>query len=322
MKIDRRLKDEVFPRMRADKISLIAKKDSVICAFGARYLLTHREKHFISSTSRKMRELARILIEVKKLEPSINTLFESLQPKYYDLLVEATKCVAKYDTDKDMFLSPTFAMNISTSLKQCCDIAIHTIIKKEPTVEVATCEASLKTMINLLTSNWKFDISSRAGNDLNINRFNKVTIVPLASDIKLLKEYLITKSKEALNKLNHSPTDIDAYNVLMETIFCRIIILNRRRPGELQRMLVHTYENAEISKDSYEEFSEAISKTEKILLKRFKRVVIRGKRGRGVPVIFDTDTQEDIKELLKIRPNFFGVNNPYLFGKPNLTTTI
>lgn len=143
-------------------------------------------------------------------------------------------------------------------------------------MEVTTCEAILKTMISVLTSNWRFDISSRAGNDLNINRFNKVTIVPLASEIKLLKQYLITKSKEAINKLKQNATDADAYNVLLETIFCRTIILNRRWPAELQRMLVHTYENAEISKDSYEEFSEGISEAEKIS-KRFKRVVIKRK---------------------------------------------
>lgn len=51
--------------MRADIISLEAKKDSLICAFGARCLKTHREKHFIWVTSKKMRELFRLLLLIK-----------------------------------------------------------------------------------------------------------------------------------------------------------------------------------------------------------------------------------------------------------------
>ncbi|KAK9885443.1 hypothetical protein WA026_010939 [Henosepilachna vigintioctopunctata] len=46
-KTDPRLKEEVFSRMRADKISLEAKQDFLICAFGSRYLKIHREKHFL-----------------------------------------------------------------------------------------------------------------------------------------------------------------------------------------------------------------------------------------------------------------------------------
>ncbi|XP_072934899.1 uncharacterized protein [Epargyreus clarus] len=53
IKVNQKLKDDVFPRMRPDKISMIAKKDPLICAFGFQYLRTHREKHFINVTSRK-----------------------------------------------------------------------------------------------------------------------------------------------------------------------------------------------------------------------------------------------------------------------------
>lgn len=85
--------------MRADEVSLIAKKGLLTCAFAARYLKTHREKQFINITSRKMRELARLLIEVKKLQPEIKNLFHALQPKYYDLFVVATKTVTSYNIE-------------------------------------------------------------------------------------------------------------------------------------------------------------------------------------------------------------------------------
>lgn len=131
LRIDEKLKEEVFPRMRADKISLVAKKDTLICAFGARYLKTHREKHFVNVTSRKMRELSKLLIEAQQREPTIKTLFDLLRPEHYDNIVEATKAVARYDTEKQEFEAPTYAMNISTSLKECCSIAILYALKKK-----------------------------------------------------------------------------------------------------------------------------------------------------------------------------------------------
>lgn len=169
--VDDRLKIEVFPHMRADKISLEAKKDVLICAFGARYLKTHRDKHFVSVTSRKMRELAKIIMEVKMAEPSIKNMFEALQPQFYDLFVDATKTVAKYNANTDVFEAPTFAMNIATSLEQCCEVAITLALKSKKvmqSVSSAEVEANLKTMIHLFVSNWKYDISSQAANNLNL----------------------------------------------------------------------------------------------------------------------------------------------------------
>lgn len=46
------------------------------------------------------------------------------------------------------------------------------------------------------------------------------------------------------------------------------------------------------------------------------RVVIRGKRGRGVPVPFEKKILEYIDILLKHRPNFDLSDDIYLFGTP------
>lgn len=320
LRIDTKLRETVFPRMRADEISLVAKKDPLICAYGARYIKVHREKHFINVASRKMRELSRFLIEIKKIEPTIKCLFDALKPQHFDILVAATRIVAKYDAEKDKFDSPTFAMNMGTYLKQCAEIAIVFALKRKEiseTISSAEAEADLKTLLKVIESQWQYEISSQAASDLNINKWNKVTLVPLASDLKLLKDFLISKANSAVIGLNNDG-DTSEYIVLLETIFCRIILLNRRRPGELQRLRLDTYEKSENgnSNSGYEEFSEVVSPTEKILLSRFKRIVIRGKRGRGVPVLFSPDTQNHIKVLLKYRKNFVSERNIFLFGNP------
>ncbi|XP_072389433.1 uncharacterized protein [Diabrotica undecimpunctata] len=171
LKLDTYLKETVFPRIRADNVSLVAKKDPLICAFGSRYLKIHREQHFIPVASRKMRELAKIVIELRKNSSSIKTLFGSLKPEYYDSLVFATKIVSKYDNESKTFKAPSFAKNIGTTLKQCCDIALMLNAKKsEFTVRSASAKADLKSLIQIIEGNWKYDISSQAANDLDMKK--------------------------------------------------------------------------------------------------------------------------------------------------------
>ncbi|XP_012549781.2 uncharacterized protein LOC105842288 [Bombyx mori] len=322
LKVDDKLRSSVFRRMRADKISLIAKKDLIICAFGAQYLKTHREKHFVNVVSRKMRELAKLLIEAKKIKPEIQDLFSALKPEYYDVMVTATKNCAKFNVEKDVYVSPTFAMNISTSIKQCCNIGIMETLKTQRSVKSAEIEADLKTFIQLIEANWKFDVSSHAADDLNMKKWNKITIVPLASDLKLLKEHLTKLANSSTSKLQHTDLNVTAYIDLMETIFCRVLLLNRRRPGELQRLLLDTYISAEDTQSKYEEFDRAITVTEKVLINSLKRVVIRGKRGRGVPVLFTPDVQEDLKILINARDKYIEKGNPFLFANPGCNTSI
>lgn len=58
---------------------------------------------------------------------------------------------------------------------------------------------------------------------------------------------------------------------------------------------------------------------ERQLTKQLKRIVIRGKRGRGIPILFTPTLQKTIIFLLKTREvvDFIDKNNPYLFAQPH-----
>ncbi|KAG5884923.1 hypothetical protein JTB14_001881 [Gonioctena quinquepunctata] len=226
-----------------------------------------------------------------------------------------TKIVAGYDARTEDYTSATFAMNIATSLKECCSLAIRLTLKRRSynsTIDIAEMEANFKTFQQLLSDSWKFEISTVAASCLNTRKWNKITIVPLASDIKLFRCYLIEKANSALEELKTNPKSEKAYKLLLEVSYCRSMLLNRKRGGELQRLPLHLYQNVP-EHQSYEEFNDAISQTEKILMKKFKRVVTRGKRDRGVPVLFTTDVQQHLKELIALRDNFVKKENIYLF---------
>lgn len=91
MDIDIKLRSDVFPHMAANENALAAKKDLLICAYGARYLKTHRGKQNIPVCSRNMQELAKLLIQMKTLNPQLKCLMDALKPEHYNTLVEATK---------------------------------------------------------------------------------------------------------------------------------------------------------------------------------------------------------------------------------------
>ncbi|XP_074026283.1 uncharacterized protein isoform X1 [Leptinotarsa decemlineata] len=256
------------------------------------------------------------------MKPEIKSFFQALQPKYFDLFIQATQKVARYDSATNAYEVPSFAMNIVNSFKQCCDIAINFVLKGGESVSSAEDVSQLRTMIHLFTANWKYEVSSQAANSLHLNKWNKITIVPLASDLKVLKQYLIDSAKRATEKLNTNNLDAIAYNLLVETIYCRVLLLNRRRPGELQRMLLQTYLTCGNENGHYEEFESIITVSERLLLKKLKRVVIKGKRGRGVPVLFSDDVQKDIQLMVEIRPTIVPQENVFLFAKANIKTEI
>lgn len=70
------------------------------------------------------------------------------------------------------------------------------------------------------------------------------------------------------------------------------------------------------------EFQTILSESEHILYNSLCRVVIRGKRGRGVPVLFTKKMIGYIEYLLSIRKNFDLANNNYLFGSPGTDNPI
>ncbi|KAK9885109.1 hypothetical protein WA026_009331 [Henosepilachna vigintioctopunctata] len=139
---------------------------------------------------------------------------------------------------------------METTLKQCCDMAPMLALKKSniiPTVQLANAEVELKTIIQLIEGNC-------------LQNWNKISRFPPEIDINLLKDYLIRKANSASLELENNCLDERAYSTLLETAYCRLILLNRRRPGELQRLLIQTYESAFSSQNTqaYEEFSEVI----------------------------------------------------------------
>lgn len=209
--------------MRADKINLIAKKDTLICQYAYCYLKGRRSKGNLDLVRQNIRRLAKLLKFCQDKDVKIKTLFDILKPSHFALILEGVRHIAKYNSETDIFESPTLAMNFGTLLKKCCDIAYIHLVQKNN------------------TSDERKDLAEVA--QIKVDAYQTIL----------------------MNKSNHNS-----------------------------------------------ELTNCLNETEKILLNSFTRIVIRGKHGRGVPILLSPKMKEHFDYLILIRSNFVK-DNKYIF---------
>lgn len=106
-------------------------------------------------------------------------------------------------------------------------------------LSAAEVEVNIITFKHMTENTWKYEVSWQAEHDPNTKTWNKVALVPLAADIKLFRTYLIAKGNQA--KELELTKNLNAFILIMETAFCRLLLLNRKRVGALQKLKLLTY---------------------------------------------------------------------------------
>lgn len=150
---------------------------------GRQYVKSHKDTHLIQVAKRQMRRLARLLIETRKIEndPKL-TLLTTLHPAKFKTLVVAVRAIAGYDNEKKCFNSPSLAMQMGTLIKKAINVAYSMEIQRNVNSSIINILSAMKTLIQ---DQWASEVSTEAGQNLNLNRFNKPTLIPLAEDIKV-----------------------------------------------------------------------------------------------------------------------------------------
>ena len=156
-------------------------------------------------------------------------------------------------------------------------------------------------------------MSSHALRTLRRRQWNKPKRLPLAADVKKLNDHVSSKAEFNSNILRASPDDTHTWNELAKATLVTVMLFNRRRSGEIQRIPFQSYQNSSISVDS--DIYECLSEWEKALCSKLRRIEVRGKRGRKVPVLLSETVCGYIDLLAKTR-TAVGVceKNEYLFA--------
>lgn len=180
--------------LAADDVSLVAKKDKIICEVGRKYITSHKEKHLVQVARRQMRRLARLLMESRKIEKNDSlSLLTILHPSKFKTIVTATHTIAKYNSESKLFGSPSLALQMGTLLKKAIAAAYSFEVQQDVESKLIKILDAMKTLIN---EQWASEVSTKAGQNMQINRFNKPTLIPMAEDIAVSIKLFLHKTNQ------------------------------------------------------------------------------------------------------------------------------
>ena len=132
--------------------------------------------------------------------------------------------------------TPSLALKLGHSLKKCANIL------KSYAIQHTDCilKSSANDFLELYSSDWAQEISSNALETLHKQKFNAPKRIPLAEDIKTLNTFLKSKTKSAVEDLEKKPSPTTWRN-LSELTLAQVVLFNRRRGGEAQRIEIAGY---------------------------------------------------------------------------------
>ncbi|KAJ8018642.1 hypothetical protein HOLleu_43267 [Holothuria leucospilota] len=143
--------------------------------------------------------------------------------------------------------------------------------------------------------------------------------LPLQKRVRDFKALQQLKWKKTVAKIKEKGMTKETWTELCKGTLARVILFNRRPPGEVQFLTVDTFETKQYtSANAHDEVLQSLSISEKVSADRLTVVYTRGKRDRGVPIRLDETVKADVDQLLNSRKEVgINKNNPYVFAVCN-----
>lgn len=147
------------------------------------------------------------------------------------------KMLAGFNEMTNTFEFPSLALKLGISLKKCGILLRGEYMEDD---DLRTFIPQIDYFLTVLEGKWSREINCHAHRTLFERKWNAPKRLPLARDIQIRHKFLKLKSDEAFNKLQES-IDVNIFQELSEITLVRTLILNRRRVGEMQYILLSDY---------------------------------------------------------------------------------
>ncbi|XP_035993659.1 uncharacterized protein LOC118563357 [Fundulus heteroclitus] len=297
--------------MIQDEVYSAVKSDELIIEYGQHLynrLGYDPTKH--EYIRQKMRELGRLLIHSKKITP-MTTIEEHIKPANFMLVVESVKSLAGFTVVTNTYRCPSLALKIGYSLTK-----ISQLVESRANVQKNYSAAKdARAFRNVYESRWNEFVSAASLRTLQESKWNAPQLLPFTKDVQTLHSHLSEQQQHFYNQLSTEVSSQTWMNLTKVTL-TQVILFNRRRSGEVSKMSLSAYLSS-IPNSDQDDLKEALSDLEKKLCKHFRRLEIRGKRGRKVPVLLTPEMQQSLDMLVSKRQEC-GVptENIYLFARP------
>lgn len=297
---------------KVDDISNLIKYDESFVTFGNDLCLKYTKQQQHDLIRARLRLLATLLRKVQRFNPTISCLSELIDPKSYNDIIKGVKNLVGSDEVTRKCRAPSTATTCGTWLGKVAKHLRKEYIKTENYEAVKKIEYSLdfhEVEYPLIINTLAYEIQSQ-------NKRQKQEILPAMDDINIFRSYLERELIDAFSKLveNYS---YESWLKLNKTTLILILLFNRKRPGEVERVFITDYKSSTSFCNVNSDFYNTLNSHQKQLLNFYKRIEITGKKDRGVPLLLSLEMQEAIELLLKHRQNAnIHENNPFIFALP------
>lgn len=314
---DTALSDEMralISAMHQDDLSEVVRKDVLLNQFGEALLMKYgpRRKNDIGQ---RLRQLSRLLLQCrKKISDSSLQYMELLCGKHFDTCLSGTFELCKLNITDDgrrEFQIPSLALRLGHLLKKITTIKQGYCLRNDLTEGLKEAE----NFGQLLQAEWTDSIASNAHNTLKRRKDQTIEVLPLTEDLRQLREYQMKVMKQCIDQIQEIPM-YSIWRKLAQLTMTRMIIFNKRRGGEVSRLLLQTYNTRPNWKQSTnQEVLSSLQPLEQKLLDRVDLVQIPGKKNRKVPMLITEDVKEAIDILNAYRDRVdIPSSNPYCFA--------
>lgn len=312
------LREIIFPSMREDEVIKIIRYDSLIISYGNNLCRKYRLEHLNKMIRSKLRLLGRFLLEIKKIDGTITDFSSCFFPEKFDKVLDAINNVAGLNELAQTYKAPATAFELGSLIKKCGKHLVIICISKRDEISKKRTEDFLKVLEEELNCCINKTVME---NQLHHQRQKKV-VLPSNEEVTSFYEYLDENRQKLYKKLQIS-YDFFTWKELSSFTITSIQTFNRRRAGEMERILLDDFKKYQSICDNDEAgLFENLPEEYRNNANKYVRFVIRGKRARGVPVLLSMKILNCIKVMLKYREQA-GVpkDNPYLFGLPSNSKT-
>lgn len=256
----------VISTLSCDGTTLIVRNDNLILKVGENLYMKHGrdQKQYISQ---EVRLLGRLVQSLRKIGVNKNGyLTDYLKPSMFDTIVEAAQELAgvQESDDKFSFNTPSVALKLGPVLKKCCVVLKGHALRNSDEIG----ERDAERLQKLIEEEWKTKVTSVALRSIKEKKRNTQILLPTASDLMKFKIYVDAQLTEAQQRLIKEET-MDTYQRLSTVVICKIITFNRRRSGEVSKMLLDDFVNRpDWQSNLNEEIVQSLAELEKKLVQR------------------------------------------------------
>lgn len=306
------LKSEIVPGLsNKSNLRTTIIEDTLLVEYGNYLCIRHRTNQHLSNMVRgKLRQMAKLLIAMRDIDQEITTLESALKPAKYDVFMKAVDMVAGFDSSKTTYRAPSLVNHLGNSAQECANILQTRAIK----IEDEDLQAKVVNWLKLYKQGFYYGVGKSALNKLAEKKWNKPRLVPVAKDIMKLNNF-INKTIEEANKSLDKGFDKKAFDDLNKATMLQVIVFNRKRIGEVEKLLISDFKKRHnIQQES--EIYKTMTIRDKIVATRYMRMEVRGKLGRPVSLLISTKQVDLINKILNLRGKAnVSTENPYVFGK-------